>query len=54
MLKIDCDSCGNELEEPGAILLGPPAAGIVHKYHLCVDCFVVLVVTIAAEGEATR
>lgn len=35
-----CDSCGNELAEPGALVFGPPTGqGWARKYHLCVGCF---------------
>ena len=38
--KCDVVSCGRELEEFGALLLGPPdSEGFVKKYHLCADCY---------------
>ena len=39
MLKIKCDICGKELNEPGALLFSPPNKYIVHKYHICKDCY---------------
>lgn len=39
-IKPKCDSCGVELEEYGAILLGPPDENdMAKKYHLCVGCY---------------
>lgn len=43
MLKINCDKCGNELKEPGALLFTPPKKGKVRKYHLCVRCWKILI-----------
>lgn len=39
-----CDSCREELEDYGAILLGPPdqARGVCLKRHLCDRCYQVL------------
>jgi hypothetical protein len=35
-----CDKCRQELKEFGGILLSPPDEhDMVHKYHLCVQCF---------------
>lgn len=35
-----CDKCNNELQEFGAILLSPPREdGTVKKFHLCRDCY---------------
>jgi len=39
MLNIKCDFCPKYLEEPGAILFGPPRDNFSRKLHLCVDCF---------------
>jgi|CXWL01.1.fsa_nt_gi hypothetical protein len=45
MLKIDCDICDHELNEPGALLFSPPLLEnlikepVVAKVHLCIDCF---------------
>lgn len=39
-IKPICDSCQEELDEFGAILLSPPSAdGRVRKLHLCVKCY---------------
>lgn len=39
-IYIKCYKCGDDLDEPGGILLGPPEpAFIVKKYHLCGDCY---------------
>jgi hypothetical protein len=41
--RCDVVSCGRELLEFGALLLGPPDnEGFVKKYHLCVDCYATL------------
>ena len=48
MLKINCDVCGEELDEPGALLFSPPAdsdeqddyyCSGCDKYHICVTCY---------------
>lgn len=42
MLKIDCDTCGEELKQPGALLFTPPEGDPrceCIKLHLCVKCF---------------
>ena len=47
MIRPKCDWCGDELEEPGAILLGPPdAQDNVRKRHLCVDCYTAIAITL--------
>jgi hypothetical protein len=39
-IKPKCDSCGSELIEFGAILLGPPdESNKALKNHLCVECY---------------
>ena len=43
MIDPHCDRCGRELDEPGAILLGPPdAEQKVLKHHLCQECYEVI------------
>lgn len=37
-----CARCGEELDEPGGILLGPQTGPMVTKRHLCVRCFEVV------------
>lgn len=40
MLKIKCDFCLKELDEPGAIIVGPPLNDGNHeKMHVCVSCW---------------
>lgn len=41
-----CDSCGTNLDEPGAVAFSPPNHSIikidtstVRKFHICVKCF---------------
>jgi len=35
-----CDICKKELEEFGAILLGPPdKCNKVEKFHICIECY---------------
>lgn len=35
-----CAQCGEELQDFGAILLGPPDdTGAVQKFHLCKSCY---------------
>lgn len=39
-IKPICAICDKELEEFGAILLGPPdESGKVEKFHLCRECY---------------
>ena len=38
-LKVGCIMCGNELQEPGAILFASPTEiGLCAKYHICIKC----------------
>lgn len=49
MLKITCEVCERELDEPGALLFSPPIlddkyhitpqATLCIKYHLCRHCY---------------
>jgi hypothetical protein len=41
MLKIKCDKCHSELQEPGALMFSPPTteSWVVEKYHLCAKCW---------------
>ena len=41
MIRPYCIRCGMELNEPGAVLLSPPAdwSSFVDKQHLCKDCW---------------
>ncbi len=46
-IQVFCENCKKELDEPGAILLGPPRKndnGVdeTEKYHLCVICYEVV------------
>ena len=42
-----CDKCKKELDEFGAILLGPPDQnGLVNKFHLCKSCYYELITEI--------
>jgi hypothetical protein len=41
VISVFCVICGNELDQPGALLITPPSPRdptSVVKYHLCVDC----------------
>jgi hypothetical protein len=39
-IKPVCDKCGRELDEFGAILMGPPdKKGRVKKFHICTRCY---------------
>ena len=46
MLKILCGRCQKELREPGALLFSPPMNKVVLTFHLCVECFDVILKTI--------
>jgi hypothetical protein len=42
-LKIRCERCEVELEEPGALLFSPPdSSGSCTKKHYCVKCYVAI------------
>jgi hypothetical protein len=46
MIKVKCNFCGDELNEPGALLFSPPHIhnpGLVYKDHVCVECFLKMV-----------
>ncbi len=34
-----CDSCGQSLDDFGAILLSPPQDKTVSKFHICKPCY---------------
>lgn len=47
MLKLKCNKCGQELNQPGALVFSPPkenlwAKGLVEKHHLCWRCWEIL------------
>ncbi len=45
MLQIKCDSCGNELDKPGALLFSPPFKdNTCVKFHICSKCYMDLMV----------
>lgn len=40
MLKVECDFCDEEINEPGALLFSPPNEfGMARKLHLCATCW---------------
>jgi hypothetical protein len=41
MLKIDCDFCGQELKQPGALVFSPPQGelDVCLKQHMCRECY---------------
>lgn len=46
---IVCNCCQRQLDEPGALLFGPPQLGLfgqVDKYHICKPCYINLRQTI--------
>lgn len=47
-LIVECTICGEELTEPGAVLIGPPDdKSQCIKEHICVGCYPVLQHTIS-------
>lgn len=39
MIAVTCFVCEEELDEPGALVFGPPSpTGLVRKRHLCRNC----------------
>jgi len=43
MIKIKCDMCNKELDKQGGLLWSPPVGGKCDKYHLCIDCYCIVV-----------
>jgi len=44
-LVVKCDSCGQLMDQPGALLFTPPIgkdSRDVEKYHICVKCYELL------------
>lgn len=42
MIKVQCEKCGDELNEVGGLALSPPHSVIedrVSKIHLCLKCW---------------
>ena len=46
MLKINCDICGEELNEPAALLFSPPIDKIVVKIDICKMCYETLILPV--------
>jgi hypothetical protein len=39
-VTITCDLCGGRMEEPGALVFGPPdAEERCEKFHVCYSCW---------------
>lgn len=39
-IQVNCNRCGDELDDPGALVFGPPLWGIkVQKRHVCMKCW---------------
>jgi hypothetical protein len=40
-VTITCDACGGRLEEPGALVFGPPDdEDCCEKFHICRGCWI--------------
>ena len=41
MIRVHCDKCGKELDNPGALVFSPPydENATVAKWHLCARCW---------------
>lgn len=39
MIEPECAVCGEELYDPGAILLSPPIDNMCIKMHICIYCW---------------
>ena len=41
MIKVDCDICGKELDQPGALMFDPPYGELEAciKHHICRRCY---------------
>lgn len=48
-LKIHCNRCKKELDEPGALVFSPPYETEVEKFHICMDCWVDLYIWVENE-----
>ncbi len=54
-LLVECAKCHQELNDPGALLFGPPDRGdATKKYHLCTQCYVDIVNVIAGKYMSER
>lgn len=38
-IVIHCDSCKEQITKPAGLLFSPPFGSVVHKYHLCHNCY---------------
>lgn len=42
-LKLNCDICGDKIDEPGALIFSPPKNNSmpmeVDKIHVCINCW---------------
>lgn len=39
MIQVYCRMCGDELEEPAALVFGPPVGEVCQKFHICEMCW---------------
>jgi hypothetical protein len=54
-IKPRCDDCGQELQEFGAILLGPPDKNNkVKKLHICQACYQKIVSKLGTTASAAK
>jgi hypothetical protein len=55
MLELRCNACGQELNQPGALLFSPPTGDgwLVEKYHLCVSCWGAMTEPLRARMQAS-
>ena len=57
MLNFNCVICSKQLEEPGAIIFGPPekkelsATVMVKKHHVCAKCYREKILTLISENS---
>lgn len=43
MIKVECCRCFRELDEPGGLLFAPTTGDMTFKYHLCVECWNIVI-----------
>lgn len=47
----NCARCKKPFDEPGGLLFSPPADDLVAKYHLCPDCFIIVLAQVEGASE---
>ena len=52
MITVFCGMCGQSLKKPGALIFSPPRTQcVVHKTHICLQCYSKLIDWITGTGK---